>query len=62
MGETYPQKRVPPRCESTLEKIFYYRNIFRSKLLKKASHDTHAKGFNSPRTPPSVMVIMVASY
>jgi hypothetical protein len=53
--------RVPHRCESALEQIFYYRNIFCSKLLQKASHYTHAKGLNSPRTPPSIMVIMVAS-
>src|SRR5919198_103052 len=53
--------RVPHRCESALEKIFYYRNIFRSKRLKKASQYTHAKDFNSPRTPPSTIVTIVAS-
>ena len=51
----------PTGAKALLSRFFCYRNIFRSKWLKKASHYTHAKGLSPPRTPPSIMVTMVAS-
>ena len=53
--------RVPHRCESALEQIFYDRNIFRSKWLKKLLIPPMPKASAPSRTPPSIMVTMVAS-
>src|SRR5215471_17416123 len=47
---------------STLQRIFYYRNIFCSKLIKKAPRQTNANGTSCPRTPLAQMFILVATF
>ena len=60
MPSSAPQEH--PSGEEASLPVFYYSNIFCSKLREKASRYTHAKGRSFPLILPSKMFILVATF